>query len=119
HGLPSARIEVRDDLDAFRLPLAGRFLRPAFTLPPAFTLFRGALHVQAEDPGRPPPHDHLDDRMAARVAPLSRRDDEAALGERVRVIATGILRAANETLSVRPVTNHQFSIPEIGRASWR
>src|SRR3989475_5353537 len=49
--------------------------------------------------------------MATRVAPLLRRDDEASLGERVRVIAARILRAADETLSVRPVADHQFSIP--------
>src|SRR2546427_7665381 len=90
-------------------------LRVAFFGPPlpftTFALFRRALHVQAEDPGRSTSHDHLDDRVTARVATLLRRDDEAPLGERVRVITTGILRAANETLSVRPVADHEFSIP--------
>src|SRR5207245_4585081 len=73
--------------------------------------FRGALLLTPEAPGRLTRHDRLDDGIAARVAPLFRRDDEAALGERVRVIATGILRPPNDTLSVRPVTNHHFSIP--------
>src|SRR5207245_9521057 len=92
-------------------------LGSAFPFLSAFALLCGALHVQAEDPGRPTPTDDLDDRMASRVAPLVRWDDEPALGERIRVVASGVLRAAHEALPVRPMTDHQFAISALFAAA--
>src|SRR5439155_12099482 len=88
-----------------------------FPLLTASPFLRRTVHVQAEDPGRSGPHDHLDDRMAARVAPLLGRDDEAALGKRVRIVARRILRAAHETLPVGAVADHQLPISALFAAA--
>src|SRR5436309_1865059 len=50
-------------------------------------------------------------------APLLGRDDEAALGKRVRIVARRILRAAHETLPVGPVADHQLPISALFAAA--
>src|SRR3989442_995116 len=117
HGDALTGRDVRDDRDGLRLSPARRFLGANFPLLPTFPFLRRTFHVQAEDPGRSAPHDHLDDRMAARVAPLLGRDDEAALGERVRIVARRILRAAHATLPVGPVPDHPLPISALFAAA--
>src|SRR2546425_549292 len=69
-----------------------------------------ALHVHAENPWRTPSHDHADDRVAARVAPLLRRLDEPALRERLRVVAVWVSRAAEEPLPAAGVPDDHLAL---------
>src|SRR5207245_77942 len=117
HGLALTGGDVGDDRDRLRSALARHLLGSALPFLASFALLRRALHVQTEDPGRPAAHDDFDDRMPARVAPLVRRDDEPALGERIGVVAGRVFRAAHEPLPVRPVADHQFAIAALFAAA--
>src|SRR5947208_3629256 len=73
---------------------ARRFLAGTCPRLPRSPLLRRAFHVPAADPGRSAPHYPVAERMAARVAPLIRRADEAAREKRIPVVARGRPRAA-------------------------
>src|SRR5438309_2193554 len=116
-GLALTGGDVGDDRDRLRSALARHLLGSALPFLASFALLRRALHVQTEDPGRPAAHDDFDDRMPARVAPLVRRDDEPALGERIGVVAGRVFRAAHEPLPVRPVADHQLAVSALFAAA--
>src|SRR3990172_869873 len=116
HGPALARGEVRGGglllrllflrLLPPRLPLSGRGPRP---LPLPLPVLRGALHVQAEYPGRASAHDDLDHGMPARLAPVLRGDDEPPLGQRVGIVAVRVRRASDEPLPAHAVADRQLA----------
>src|SRR3990170_1035409 len=99
-GLRLPRLRARD----LGLLLLARGLRLR-----ALELLR-ALHVHAQDPGRAPAHDDLDDRVRTPVASFRRREDEAPLRERVRVVALRVAHAPEEALPASGMADDHLAL---------